>query len=348
MNAAYTLNDQQYAIICKGIYKVYDSKVVVDHIDLKIKQGSIFGLLGPNGAGKTTIIKMLTGLSMPTEGEALVANFSISKESIKVKENIGWVSSDVILDDSLNIMENIWIQAKLHNMGKEWKEKARALLEYMNLDMTSNKKVGQFSTGMRKKLEIIMALIHEPKILFLDEPTIGLDANTRRLFWKLIKKINKLYGVTIFLTTHYMEEADALCDDLAIINYGKIITSGSPKQLKSLIGNDILEIEFTTIFDFSIITNVKGVKTISEEIVENEEGEIGPIKHLKLLIKVDDAENALIDIISLVTKIHPHIIKSIKIEKPSLESIFLELTGISFMEAEKISTNAVSENKIKS
>lgn len=345
MNTNSIFNNQQYAIRCEGLCKIYDSKVVVDHVDLKIKHGSIFGLLGPNGAGKTTIIKMLTGLSKPSEGEAFVANYDVYKESIKIKENIGWVSSDVILDDSLNMMENIWIQSKLHDLGKEWKEKASSLLDYLELNINNKKKVSQFSTGMRKKLEIIMALIHEPKILFLDEPTIGLDANTRRLFWKLIKKINKLSGVTIFLTTHYIEEADALCDDLAIINHGKIITSGSPKQLKSLVGGDILEIEFSSIFDFSVIKDIEGIKTISDEIIEDGR-EIGSGSQLKLFIKVDDAENALIHIISMVTKIHPRLIKSIKIEKPNLESIFLELTGMSFMEAEKIS-NTLSKDKIE-
>ncbi|MDQ6723037.1 MAG: ATP-binding cassette domain-containing protein, partial [Thermoproteota archaeon] len=206
----HTLNDQheQYAIICSKLTKVYDSKIAVDHIDLKIRYGSIFGLLGPNGAGKTTVIKMLTGLSRPNEGNAYVAGYNVVKESLKVKENIGWVASEVILDDSLTSMENIWIQSRLHDIGKNWKQKAVTLMKYFELDENDDKKVGQFSTGMRKKLEIIMALLHEPKVLFMDEPTIGLDANTRRLLWSLIKKINKVYGVTILLTTHYIEEAD--------------------------------------------------------------------------------------------------------------------------------------------
>jgi ABC-2 type transport system ATP-binding protein len=144
----------------------------------------------------------------------------VTKETFKVKENIGWVSSDVILDDSLTSMENIWIQSKLHNLGKECKQKAKTLMKYFEFDERDNKKVGQFSTGMRKKLEITMALLHEPKILFMDEPTIGLDVNTRRLLWNLIKKINKVYRVTILLTTNYIE-ADVLCDSLAIINHGK-------------------------------------------------------------------------------------------------------------------------------
>ena len=144
---------------------------------------------------------MLTGLSTPTQGKALVAGYDVTTHSLKVKENIGWISSEVILDDSLTVMENIWIQSRLHSMNNTWKKKATRLLKYLELDEKDNKRVGKFSTGMKKKLEIIMALIHDPKVLFMDEPTIGLDANSRRLLWSLIKKINTQYGVTILLTT---------------------------------------------------------------------------------------------------------------------------------------------------
>jgi len=339
-------NDQsQYAIVCSELTKVYDSKkIAVDHIDLKIRYGSIFGLLGPNGAGKTTVIKMLTSLSRPTEGNAYVAGYNVAKESLKVKENIGWVASEVILDDSLTLLENIWIQSKLHDIGKKWKQKAISLIKYFELDERDDKKVGLFSTGMRKKLEIIMALLHEPKVLIMDEPTIGLDANTSRLLWSLRKKINKAYGVTILLTTHYIEEADILCDNLAIINHGKIIATGSPQQLKSTVGGDIVEIDFFSNFDFSTIKNVDGVKTIHHEVpgTKEKKGDDGDEKMennsdnpLKLFIKVTNAETSLPGLISEITQLKPNIIKSIKIEKPNLESIFLELTGMRFSEAEE-------------
>ncbi len=336
-----------YAIICDRVTKIYDSKIAVDNIDLKIKYGSIFGLLGPNGAGKTTIIKMLTGLSAPTKGEAFVAGYNTTKNSVKVKENIGWISSEVILDDSLNSMENIWIQSKLHDLGKGWKQKAISIMKYFDLDETNETKVGKFSTGMRKKLEITMALLHDPKILFMDEPTIGLDVNTRRLLWSLIKKINKVYGVTILLTTHYIEEADALCDSLAIINHGKIIATGSTQELKSLVGGDILEIDFFALFDFSIIKKIDGVNAIlNEEIFNNEE--ITQLNNpLKIFIKVNNAETILPKLISTINSQYPNIIKSIRIEKPSLETIFLELTGMSFTEAQEKSQE-LNYNNIKS
>ncbi|MGN6822943.1 MAG: ATP-binding cassette domain-containing protein [Candidatus Nitrosocosmicus sp.] len=342
MTVKYGFNDRhQYSIICNGLTKNYGSQIAVDHIDLKIKDGSIFGLLGPNGAGKTTIIKMLTGLTSPTNGEAYVADYNVVKDVVKVKENIGWISSEVILDDSLTTMENIWLQSKLHGIGKQWKKKATELLKYFELDETDKKKVGQFSTGMRKKLEITMALLHEPKILFMDEPTIGLDANTRRSLWNLIKKINKLYRVTVLLTTHYIEEADILCDNLAIINHGKIIANGSPQELKSMIGEDILEIEFFTSFDFSVIKNIEGVKTINQQKdqLPNEIETDAKEKSLKIIIKVKNAETVLPEMIFTINKVKQNIIKSIKIQKPNLESIFLELTGKHFNENEDTQDN---------
>jgi ABC-2 type transport system ATP-binding protein len=322
------------AIICNKLTKSYGNQVAVDQIDLKIRAGSIFGLLGPNGAGKTTVIKMLTGLSKPSDGDARVADYNVVKEAIKVKENIGWISSEVILDESLNTMENLWIQSKLHNIGKKWKRKAITIMKYFDLDENNGKKVSQLSTGMRKKLEITMALLHEPKVLFMDEPTIGLDANTRRLLWSLIKKINKIYGVTILLTTHYIEEADVLCDSIAIINQGKIIATGSPQKLKSIVGGDLIEIEFISNFDFELIETIEGVITIRKE--ENKEIEDqGSEKQSKAYIKVNDAETVLPVLISTINKSKPNNIKSIRIEKPNLESIFLELTGMRINEIEE-------------
>lgn len=316
---------------------MYGSQTAVDQIDLQIKSGSIFGLLGPNGAGKTTVIKMLTGLSKPTQGKALVAGYDVTTHSLKVKENIGWISSEVILDDTLTIMENIWIQSRLHGLNNTWKKKALGLLKYLELDEKDNKKVGKFSTGMKKKLEIIMALLHDPKVLFMDEPTIGLDVNSRRLLWRLIKKINAQYGVTILLTTHYIEEADILCDDIAIINNGKIVASGSPQQLKSRANGDIVEIDFSSYFDYKVLETVSGILEIIQIGLENSEKEkrAQSERSLRLRIKVGNAETILPELISKITEFQPDLIKSIKIEKPNLESAFLELTGKRFEEIEE-------------
>jgi ABC-2 type transport system ATP-binding protein len=284
---------------------------------------------------------MLTGLSKPTQGRASVAGYDITTHSLKVKENIGWISSEVILDDSLTIMENIWIQAKLHSLSNTWKKKAIDLLKYLELDEKDKKRVGKFSTGMKKKLEIIMALLHDPKVLFMDEPTIGLDASSRRLLWRLIRKINEQYGVTILLTTHYIEEADALCDDIAIINNGKIVASGSPQQLKSRANGDIIEIDFFSYFDYKILESVSGILEIIQVGLENTDlgKRTRSERALRLRIRVVNAETILPELISKITEFQPApIINSIKIEKPNLESAFLELTGKRFEEIEEAAT----------
>jgi ABC-2 type transport system ATP-binding protein len=329
---------ENLAIQCKGISKIYGSLKVIDDLDLEIKYESIFGLLGPNGAGKTSLIKMLTGLTKPTNGKAYVAGHDTDTQSLKVRENIGWISSEVILDESLTVMENIHIQARLHNIGKGWKKKATNLLEYLELKDAEQKRVGKLSTGMKKKLEIIMALLHDPKILFMDEPTIGLDVSTRKLLWRLIKNINNIYGVTIFLTTHYIEEADALCDNIAIINNGKIIARGSPTQLKSLAMGDIIEISFFYSFKFDYLQKIDGILEISRIELPKDVESIKPIidKSMKLRFRVKNAETILSELISEITAKYFNNIESIKIEKPNLESIFLQLTGKRFEDIEAV------------
>ncbi|HEU5119959.1 MAG TPA: ATP-binding cassette domain-containing protein [Candidatus Nitrosocosmicus sp.] len=320
------------AIHCTGLTKVYGTQTVVENLELQIDYGCIFGLLGPNGAGKTTLIKILTGLSKPSDGKAFVAGFDTNEQPIKVKENIGWISSEVILDESLTIMENIQIQARLHNIGKSWKSRAISLLKYFELNDTEVKKVEKLSTGMKKKLEIVMALLHKPKILFMDEPTIGLDVSTRKLLWNFIRKINSVYGVTIFLTTHYIEEADTLCDTIAIINNGKIIATGSPQLLKSQTHGDIIEITFASSFDYKNFESIEGIINIEEieSIDKNKTLEKRLKNNLKLRIKVINAETVLPELISKITERQPNDIETIRIEKPNLESIFLELTGKRF------------------
>lgn len=329
---------ENLAIQCNGVSKKYGSLTVIDDLDLEIKYESIFGLLGPNGAGKTSLIKILTGLTKPTNGKAYVVGHDTNTQSLKVRENIGWISSEVILDESLTVMENIHIQARLHNVGKEWKKKATNLLEYLELKNVDHKKVGKLSTGMKKKLEIIMALLHDPKILFMDEPTIGLDVSTRKLLWRLIKNINSNYGVTIFLTTHYIEEADALCDNIAIINNGKIIASGSPTQLKSLAMGDIIEISFFYSFEFDYLLKIDGILEIaqieSHKGIENIKSSID--RSMKLRFRVRSAETILSELISKITAINNNNIESIKIEKPNLESVFLQLTGKRFEDIETL------------
>ncbi|WP_252896605.1 ATP-binding cassette domain-containing protein [Metallosphaera hakonensis] len=169
-----------YSIETENLTKRYGDFIAVDHVSFQVEKGEIFGLLGPNGAGKTTTIKMLTGLTPPSDGDALVAGFSIRKDPIEVKKRIGWISSEVILDDDLTAWENLEIQARLTGV-KNWKDRANDLLRYFGILEFKDRRTGKFSTGMRKKLEVSMALLNSPEVIFMDEPTIGLDVNTRHL-----------------------------------------------------------------------------------------------------------------------------------------------------------------------
>ncbi|MEL9970635.1 MAG: ATP-binding cassette domain-containing protein [Metallosphaera sp.] len=293
-----------YSIETQNLTKKYGDFVAVDRISFQVEKGEIFGLLGPNGAGKTTTIKMLTGLTPPTDGDAIVSGFSVRKNPKEVKSRIGWLSSEVILDDELSAWENLEIQARLTGV-KNWKERAIELLKYFEILEFKDRRTGKFSTGMRKKLEITMALLNSPEVIFMDEPTIGLDVNTRASLWNLVREINKDYQVTILLSTHYMEEADFLCTKIGIINKGKIIALGSPDELKAKFGGDIIEIELKE-------GNVK--LNIDNATITNN----------KIRIKVDNAEYKIVDIIK---QIGDNNIKGIKINKSSLDTVFINLTG---------------------
>ena len=232
----------EYSIEVKHLVKKYRDVTALDDVSFNVKKGEIFSLLGPNGAGKTTTINILTTLTQQTSGSAKVGGIDVLKDPISVKAKIGWVSADIILDEDLTTMENLHLQARLQGT-KDWKTKALGLLKTFGILESANKRIGKFSTGMRKKVEIAMALISDPEIIFMDEPTIGLDVATRQMLWDLIRDVNKNHGKTILLTTHYMEEADELTDRIAIINKGKIVAIGTPSELKNKVGGTILDLE---------------------------------------------------------------------------------------------------------
>ncbi|MEM3912001.1 MAG: ATP-binding cassette domain-containing protein [Saccharolobus sp.] len=302
------------AVIVENLTKNYSDIVALDHISFDVKHGEIFGLLGPNGAGKTTTIKILTGLTKPTSGKALVAGFDVVKQTIEVKKRIGWVAAEIIVDDDLSAWENLELQAKLEGL-KDWRDRALELLKYFGIYDVKDKKVGKFSTGMRKKLEVSIALLHSPEIIFMDEPTVGLDVNVRKALWDLIRQINKDFQTTVLLTTHYMEEADALCERIAIINRGKIVAIGSPNDLKEKYGVDVIEIEYEGNFD------KKRLENYGEVLISNG----------KVRIKTKNAENIVADVLKQLSEVK---IKSVKINKTSLDTVFLTLTGTTIDEGE--------------
>lgn len=298
----------------KNLTKKFGDFTAVNNISFSIKKGEIFGLLGPNGAGKTTTIKMICGLIKPTSGEITIDGINALENPLEAKKLIGWMSAESILDEDLTVWENMEVQAKLHNFNK-FEEKAEELLKYFDIYNFSKSKVSNLSTGMRKKLEIAMALINDPSILVLDEPTIALDPNTRAALWEVIERANKERKVTVLLTTHYMDEADRLCDRIAIIDHGKIIANDSPSNLKKKYGNTTLEIKTKKEVE------IKGYEY-------QKEGN-------NYIISVKDLSNDISKIIKLVGENN---IISINVNNPSLDNVFLRLTGRKISEEKTEST----------
>ena len=228
-------------IVTEKLTKRYGDISAVEDLNLKVHSGEIFGFLGPNGAGKTTTIRVLTTLTKPTSGRAWVSGFDVVKEPDKVKKVIGVVQQHVSLDRDLTVRENMEFRARLHHLeSSERRRRIDELLDYVGLAEQANRIVEDLSGGMKKRAMIVSSLMHRPKVLFLDEPTVGLDAQTRRRLWELIRRLH-LDGTTIFLTTHYIEEAEALCGRVGIIHLGHLIALGSPLELRQRLGLITLE-----------------------------------------------------------------------------------------------------------
>jgi ABC-2 type transport system ATP-binding protein len=223
-------------IVTEKLTKKYGDITAIENLDLKVHAGEIYGFLGPNGAGKTTTIRVLTTLTKPTSGHALVNGFDVVKEADAVKKVIGVVQQHVSLDRDLTVKENMEFRARLHHLGSsERKKRIDELLDYVGLTKEADRIVDDLSGGMKKRAMIVSSLMHRPKVLFLDEPTVGLDAQTKRRLWDLIRRLH-LDGTTIFLTTHYIEEAEALCQRVGIIDQGRLIDLGKPLELRQKLG----------------------------------------------------------------------------------------------------------------
>jgi len=306
-----------------NLTKRFGTLVAVDHVSFSVEEGEIFGFLGPNGAGKTTTINMLTTLLNPSEGSAKVGGFDVEKQDDKVREIVGLVPQDITVDDDLTGMENMMLQAKLYHVPtKIAKERIREVLNLVGLTDAANRRVETYSGGMRKLLELAEGLIHYPKVLFLDEPTLGLDVQTRVVVWDYVKKLRKERGITMFLTTHYMEEADLLCDRIAIIDHGKIVALDTPQNLKDSLGGDIIELEF----DQSPSDNTKALSSLPQV---RDVKKIGNVYR----IKVSRGEEALPKIMEKVLKMKLRISK-VSLVKPTLDQVYLEYTGRSLRETQ--------------
>jgi ABC-2 type transport system ATP-binding protein len=246
INEGEKMNDRE--IIVEDLVKTYPGKVAaVKGINFQVEEGKIFGFLGPNGAGKSTTIKILTTLALPTSGAARVGGFDVVSQATDVRRVSGVALQDIGIDPLMKSMELLSLQGRLFGANKsEATMRARELLDLVQLSDASDRRVGTYSGGMRRRLDLAMALVHQPKVLFLDEPTTGLDPVSRRDVWREVRRLNREVGITIFLTTQYLEEADELADTVAIIVDGKIAAEGSPAKLKAAMGEESLNLVFAT------------------------------------------------------------------------------------------------------
>lgn len=223
----------------EALTRRFGALTAVKELSLSVDEGEIFGLLGPNGAGKSTVIRMLTTLLPPTSGDAFVAGFSITRQAPQIRRCIGYVPQMLSADGTLSGYENLLIFAKLYDLPRrEREERVRAALAFMGLTESADALVRTYSGGMIRRLEIAQSTLHRPRVLFLDEPTVGLDPAARHAVWEHVQRLSGEYGMTIFLTTHLMEEADSLCSHIAIMHVGEVAASGTPASLKAAIGGD--------------------------------------------------------------------------------------------------------------
>jgi ABC-2 type transport system ATP-binding protein len=307
-----------YSVETKSLTKSFGKVIAVNDISFSVKTGEIFGFLGPNGAGKSTTMMILTTLLKPTSGQALISEFDVMNDAKKVRENIGYVQQETTVDEYLTGRENLMLQAKLNHIPKkEINKRIDDILELIELTDKQNESVVTYSGGMRKRLDIAGGLLHRPKVLFLDEPTVGLDIQTRRKIWEYIKKIHTEFNMTIFLSTHYMEEADRLCDRVGIIDGGKIQVIDSPENLKNAMGNEVISIildEDKTHDSFlPKLKEIEFVKNIAED-------------GAKLTLFVSNGTEVIPKIFQISSELDVKII-TISLTRPTLDDVFLSYTG---------------------
>src|SRR4030042_1414206 len=307
-----------------GITKKFGQITAVDNVSFDVMDGEFFGFLGPNGAGKTTLIRMLTTLLKPTSGRAVVACCDVAKNPDAVRREIGVVPQAMTKDFDLTGYENMDIYGRFYGISsKERKERIKYLLEMVGLTARANALVAAYSGGMRRRLEVARVLVHRPKILFLDEPTIGLDPQSRHVVWDFLGKLREGDSMTIFLSTHYMEEAEMLCDRVAIIDTGKIIVIGSPEDLKSQIpGNDIISLTFENLSE-DFVVRIKALTFVHNVNIENN----------NLRIYVDNGALNLPQLIDEVKSFGGKIL-SATVHEQSLEDVFIHYTGKTIREEE--------------
>ena len=315
---------QTQAIHAENLVKVFNGTIrAVDGVSFYVTRGEIFGFLGPNGAGKTTTVSMLSAGLRPTGGSAVIDGLEVSRDPEAVKRRIGVIFQESTADGDLTGRENIQVAAGCYGISAaEGRRRTESLLEQMQIADAADRLAKTYSGGMRRRLELAVGLVHDPKILFLDEPTLGLDPQGRNGFWGFIQKLRREEGLTVFVTTHYLDEADTMCDRLAIIDHGKIVATGSPTELKDRLGGDIVTIKTAPGAPdmTAVLRPLIGVNS-----VQNQDG--------TYRVKCLSGEPFVPVAVEACTKAGVGV-TGVTVKRPSLDEVFLEFTGREFREEE--------------
>ena len=308
-----------YTIEVNSLTKKFGDFKAVDNISFHVEEGEIFGFLGPNGAGKSTTMMILTTLLKPTSGYALVGGHNVVSEAKKVRKKIGYVQQEISVDEFLTGRENLYLHARINQVpNNQISSRIDEVIELVELTEKQDKATLTYSGGMRKRLDIANGLLSRPSVLFLDEPTVGLDIQTRRKIWEYIRKIRQDFGMTIFISTHYMEEADNLCDRIGIIDVGKIQIIDKPKSMKSAIGNEIIT--------FSLVDGKANQDALINQISKIEF--VKEVKNKQDLIKVlSTKSNEVIPKIFQESMNLGINISSLSLKQPTLDDVFISYTG---------------------
>jgi ABC-2 type transport system ATP-binding protein len=306
------------AILARGLVRTFGDKTAVDGVDLDIPPGEVYGFLGPNGAGKTTVTRMLCTLLVPTRGEARVAGFDVRRNSLQVRRHIGVALQEAALDDKQTGVEMLRLQGRFYGLSRQDTERRLAeLRELIDIGPALDKRVGTYSGGMRRRLDLALALVHRPSVLFLDEPTTGLDPASRAKVWDEVRRLNREYGMTVFLTTQYLEEADELAHRVGIINAGRIVAEGAPEKLKRAVGIDL------------IVANVEGdAQAAAHALAGLDQVDRVEVNGAEVTIAVADGPTALSPVAVALASAGDRLrVKDLALRRPTLDDVFLSVTG---------------------